>query len=437
MQTVRKCHFRGASIHEEFETGIVGKYDVIVCGGGPAGISAALSAARAGAKTMLIETHGCLGGIWTAGALCWIIDHENKGGVMREILRRLNEMDPNASNPNRSESSYDVESMKFLLESMALEAGVRIRLHTRVVAAVVNEKNRLTEIVTESKSGREAWAADMFVDATGDGDVAAYAGCRFQVGHPERGESQPMSLMALLTGIDPQAVRDFHSRNTSAERQGSKSNLLKLLVKIGHAPSYSAPTLFCVHDNLFALMANHEYGVSAMDADDITNATIQARAEIYSMVGALRNSGGAWKNVALVATAEQIGIREGRRILGKYTVSSEDLEIGKKHDDAICSATFCVDIHSTNPDRGKGYDNENRTVQPYQIPLRAAQPLDVDGLLLAGRCISGDFFAHASYRVTGNAVEMGEGVGRYAAEMAREHSAGILFKKEKLQEMAS
>ena len=405
-------------IHESFETTTVGEYDVIVCGAGPAGIAAAISAARSGARTMLVEAHGCLGGVWTAGALCWIIDHENKSGLMREILRRLDSIDPSSNHPHRAKSAYDVESMKFLLETMATESSIRVRLHTRIVSTLVNSQRKLTHIITESKSGREAWAAKMFVDATGDGDVAAQAGCRFSLGHPERGESQPMSLMALLTGIDPERVRDFHSRNTSAQRQDSKTNLLRHLTDSGHAPSYAAPTLFCVHDNLFALMANHEYGVSALDADDITEATIRARSEIYSMVRALRNSGGAWNNVALVATAEQIGVREGRRILGRYTVSLEDLISGKQHDDSICSATFCIDVHSTNPGRSKSYEKDNRNVLPYQIPLRAAQPLDVEGLLLAGRCISGDFFAHASYRVTGNAVAMGESVGRYAANMA-------------------
>lgn len=338
---------------------------------------------------------------------------------MQEVLDRLNRIDPNSSHPHRARSAYDVEAMKFLLESMATEAGIRVRLHTRVAATLVNTQGRLTHVVTESKSGREAWTARMFVDATGDGDVAAQAGCRFSVGHPDHGEAQPMSLMALLTGIDPEQVRDFHSRNTSAQRQESKINLCKHLTESGHAPSYGAPTLFCIHDNLFALMANHEYGVSALDADEISEATMRARAEINSMVRALRNSGGAWRNVALVATAEQIGIREGRRILGRYTVTEEDLMSGRKHDDAICSATFCIDIHSTNPNRGKSFDKGNRSVLPYQIPLRAAQPADIEGLLLAGRCISGDFFSHASYRVTGNSVAMGESVGQHAARMAR------------------
>ena len=415
MEKHRSSNKNGVTVPEALTTPVVAECDVLVCGGGPAGVSAALSAARSGARTVLIETHGCLGGIWTAGALCWIIDHENKGGIMREILHRLRAMDCGPGSENRASSAYDVESMKYLLEAMTREARVRVRLHTRVVAALVNDQRRLTHIVTESKSGREAWKAKMFIDATGDGDVAAQAGCRFAVGHPEHGESQPMSLMALLTGIDPELVRPFHNRSNPASQELAKKNLYQYLKKNGCTPSYSAPTLFYIHENLYALMANHEYGFRATNADDVTQATLRARAEIQNIVQSLRRSGGAWSRVALVATAEQIGTREGRRILGRYTLTHEDLTLGRQQPDAICSPTFCVDVHSTNPARGKGYDNAGVIVTPYQIPLRAAQPADVDGLLLAGRCISGDFIAHASYRVTGNAVEMGESIGCYAA----------------------
>lgn len=404
------------SLYEPLQTPVVANYDVVVCGAGPAGVSAAIAAARAGASTALLETHGCLGGVWTAGALCWIIDHENKNGIMREILHRLRSMDAGPNGALQSGSSaYDVESMKYLLEAMTTEAGVRVRLHTHVVATRVNFQRRLTHVITESKSGREAWKAKIFIDATGDGDVAAQAGCRFAIGHPEHGESQPMSLMALLTGIDPELVKSFYDRSSPQRQEQAKKALYQLLRQHGYTPSYSSPTLFYIHQNLYALMANHEYGYRSTNADDITRATLHARAEIHQIIQTLRRSGGAWRHLSLVATAEQIGTREGRRILGRYTLTRDDLIEGRQQPDAICSPTFCVDVHSTNPRRGKSYDNAGVIVSPYQIPLRAAQPADVDGLLLAGRCISGDFIAHASYRVTGNAVEMGENVGLYAA----------------------
>ena len=168
-------------------------------------------------------------------------------------------------------------------------------------------------------------------------------------------------------------------------------------------------------------MANHEYGVSATDADQITRATLRARAEVHRMVAGLRSLGGVWRDLALVGTGAQIGVREARRVHGRYVVSTDDLLRGARHEDAICRVTFPVDVHSTNPVRGKSVEAVNRTLKsrPYDVPLRALIARDVDGLLLAGRCISGDFIAHSSYRVTGNAVTMGQAAGTLAALAAR------------------
>lgn len=398
---------------------IVEQADVVVCGGGPAGVAAAIAAARTGAKTRLLEVHGCLGGIWTAGLLCWILDSRNKPGLMREIIA---ELDRRGARTTRSEHNdgfaYDVEKMKWMLEEMCLGAGAGIQLHTRVVAAARDKSNRLTFALTESKSGRQAWAAKVFVDATGDGDLAARAGCGFDYCHPETGQAQPMSLEALVTGIRDEEVEPFVC-GWRQGHEGPKSKLLAEMKRAGVSPSYSRPTLFRIYDKLFCLAANHEYGVSPMDAGQMTRATIRARAELHGLVDALRSLGGAWNGLRLVATGEQIGVREGRRIHGIYTVKSDDLTSGARFEDAICRATFCVDVHSTDPKKGKAYGAEGRKAKPYDIPLRALIACDVDGLLMAGRCISGDFWAHASYRVTGNAVPMGQAAGTLAALAAK------------------
>ena len=165
-------------------------------------------------------------------------------------------------------------------------------------------------------------------------------------------------------------------------------------------------------------MANHEHGFSALNSEHLTESTLQARKEIYTIIKTLRQSGSEWKDLRLVSTAAQIGIREGRRIRGRYQVTVDDLIRGQKHPDSICTVTFCIDVHSTNPKSGKAFSNSGIATLPYDIPLRAAIAADVDGLMLAGRCISGDFLAHASYRVTGNAVEIGENVGKVAARSA-------------------
>ncbi|MBL9094507.1 MAG: FAD-dependent oxidoreductase [Planctomycetaceae bacterium] len=397
-------------------TPIVEECDVIVCGAGPAGIAAAINAARAGAKTRLLEVHGCLGGVWTAGALTWILDYANKPGLMAEIVRHLQQRHAVA---HKGSVAYDVEQMKLLLEELVSAVGVCVQYHTRVVGAIKDDKNRLSVVVTESKSGRQAWRAKTFVDCTGDGDLAALAGCGFDYGSPDGGLAQPMSLMALLTGLNADEVTPFtRELAESGGWAGPKDRLKAEMEKGGNSPSYAKPTMFHLREDLFALMANHEYGVSSMDAGQMTAATMRARAEIHRLVNGLRGLGGVWSKVKIVATGEQIGVREGRRIRGLYEVSTNDLAIGARHKDAVCRVTFGIDVHSTDPTKTKGIEAKPVKSRPYDIPYRALVAKDVDGLLLAGRCISGDFIAHSSYRVTGNSVALGEAAGAAAAVSA-------------------
>jgi hypothetical protein len=170
-------------------------------------------------------------------------------------------------------------------------------------------------------------------------------------------------------------------------------------------------------------MANHEYGINATDAAQVTEATIRARGEVHRIVRALRKLGGPWEDVQIVATPEQIGIRDGRRIEGRYFMTQEDLASGARQDDAVVRATYPADVHALNAEENKKAGFRFMQTQPYDIPLRALIARDVDGLMMAGRCISGDFIAHSSYRVTGNAVAMGEAAGVTAALAARTKSA--------------
>jgi len=234
---------------QERDIPIVDETDVVVCGAGPAGVCAAIAAARTGAKTRLIEVHGCLGGVWTAGALSWIIDSADKPGIMAEITGELERRGARATRvPNGRNYAYDVEAMKLLLEEMCLDAGVDVRLHTRVVAAARDTDNHLSVVITESKSGREAWSAKVFVDATGDGDLGALAGCGFDMGHPETGAVQPMSLIAWVTGVQFDEIEPFVGGGMSEP----KMRLFAEMERAGYAPSYGHPTLFRVRNDLFA-----------------------------------------------------------------------------------------------------------------------------------------------------------------------------------------
>ena len=390
--------------------------DVIVCGGGPAGIAAAITAARAGARTRLFEVHGCLGGVWTAGLLSYVFDFD-KPGLTSELKEKLDERDARRSD-HPSRFVYEPEEMKLLVEALCLDAGVNILLQTRVVAAYTEDR-RLTTIVTESKSGRQAWRAPVFIDATGDGDLGALAGCAWDTGIKDGCPCQPLTLNALAMVKDASRMGkyiSFFEGDDNWHREATE-NLLAEIHRAGMDPSYAMPTLFRARDNLLLVMVNHEYNIKAYDAEAVTAATLRARAEVSGIIRALNGLGGVWEGMRMVASAEQIGVRDGRRIHGLYTVSREDLVNGTRHPDGVARATFNVDIHAADREanRDETISTGGITVKPYDIPLRALIARDVDGMMMAGRCISGDFVAHASYRVTGNAVAMGEAAGAVAS----------------------
>jgi hypothetical protein len=414
--------------------------DVIVCGGGPAGVAAAVAAARAGAKTRLFELQGCLGGVWTAGLLTVVLDAAGPRAFLAEIVRELEALGGplghfQARDYGRmADFYYDPEDMKITLERLCLQAGVEIQYHTRVCAAVV-ENGRLSAAITESKSGRQAWPAAAFVDATGDGDLAAQAGCAFEYGRDGTEQAQiafqaqPLSMVAMIAGLDPEEVAPFTNGHPAYTDMQTKQGLAAEIRRAGVEPSYALPVLVQVRGGLFSLAVNHQYGASGLDAAQVTRATLEAREEVHRVVHALRALGGPWRSLTLVATPAHIGVRDGRRIAGRYTLTVEDLVEGCSQPDAVCRVSFPVDVHATDPAKGKGYASEGVRSKPYDIPLRALLPRGVDGLLTAGRCISGDFLAHASYRVTGNAVSMGTAAGATAALAAltgrRPHEVGF------------
>src|SRR5690606_23309152 len=199
-------------------------------------------------------------------------------------------------------------------EEMCDEAGIKVRYYTRAAAAHVDENKNLTTIITESKSGREAWCAKAFVDCTGEGDVAALAGCGFDYGDPETGRAQPMSLLGIIGGVEAQELAPFHRFHPKTPENSARTDKQALLAEMRRAgiePSYAGPTLFKITDNLFTLMAHHEYNVCGMNADDLTRATQNGRRELHEIVAALKKLGGVWEKLHLVSTAAQIGIREG------------------------------------------------------------------------------------------------------------------------------
>jgi len=392
-------------------------YDVIVAGAGPAGVMAAISAARNGAETLLIERSNCSGGIWTSGLLSWMLDVKNKNGLLKELLSALEEQGNGYYARYGCFIAYP-ESVKMELDNMLERAGVHVLYYTSLIGSNVLN-NKIISVETFSKAGKQLFTAKQYVDATGDGDLSAFSGCDFEIGSPKDGATQPASLIAMMTGVDAEAVREYNNTLPYGEGKNAKERMLDLMNSINLQPSYNAPSFFHIGEDIWLMMTTHAYGINPLDPESITNGTIDNRRELLKQEQALRKLGGAWKNMRIVATAPYLGIREARRIKGKYTVSLEDALNGKKHEDAVCRVEFGLDVHALTSESNNFEAHKGMKSQPYDIPLRAIESANIENLLLAGRLISGDFFAHSSYRVTGDAATLGEAAGAEAAKRCK------------------
>lgn len=310
---------------------------------------------------------------------------------------------------------------------MCKESGVTVRLHTFVFDTLTENAGSdacrsLTAVCTASKSGKETFYAKYFIDATGDGDVCARSGAEFAKGN-EQGLMQPMTMFALVSGPE---YSEMVSLDNALEYSPGAGALPKVLLKeeicrAGITPSQKAPAMYHMFNNIYLLTVNHEYAKDGTNADSLTEATVSARDEINRITDALRAMGGKWQNLRLVSTASMIGVRESRRILGDYTVTKDHVREGTKFEDGLCNVTGGIDVHALTKNNPTGFEtvSEDTCSHDYQLPLRACKVKGFQNLLTAGRCISGDFYAHASYRLTGNMSVLGQKIGTYAAQMVR------------------
>ncbi len=386
--------------------------NVLVCGAGPAGLGAALAAADEGAEVVLVERWAMPGGMWTAGLVNPFFEARNRGYIVRELIDRLEAAD--AWKLWCNDYCFDPEVMKLTIEDMLRQRKVHVLYYSQAVDAIV-ENGRVRGAVVESKAGREAILADVVIDATGDGDVAARAGCEFAFGSPVDGFVQPMTLMF--------EIRDIHGFRQRDSR-GLYDRLAAALAERGNPfelpfPRYNAApyviTLPC--DTAGAVQATHVYQVNPLDPAELTAATMTTREQAHQLMSLLKTLP-EFADSRITNTAASIGLRESRRVTGIYRVGAEDLAEGRRFDDAVCSVRFGVDIHH-GP--GQTKSGHGAKMQPYEIPYRSLVPRDVRGLLLAGRCISGDHYAHASYRVTGSMMATGQAAGLAAARCAAQN----------------
>ncbi len=415
-----------ATIHHEAARDIPVWRDteVLVCGGGPAGVGAALAAARHGARTVVVENHICLGGMATAGLLNRLGPyHDQKEIILRgipwEILRRLVDrglaQEPVVCEPKNWMDYwlvFDPEGMKRLLDELLLEAGVTIRLATQVVAPIL-EDGTLKGIIVESKSGRQAILARVVVDCTGDGDVAARAGVPFCFGREEDALTQPFTLMSKGLNMDwPQAFEYVRTHDRE---------LLEKARELGN-DFVLAGTDNWLHAEETYFNCLHMHGVNGTQADDLSRAAIDLRRKLWANFELLRRHVPGCERLSLITTAALMGVRESRRLRGGYTLNEDDVLEGRQFDDQVFRYACFVDIHEPKPGaRSRLADRRLDPGRSYGVPFRCLLPAGVENLLVAGRCLSATHAALASVRMIPSCMAMGQAAGTAAALAARRH----------------
>ncbi len=390
------------TIHEALQTPVYGTYDVIVVGAGPAGCGTALSCGRRGLKTLLIERFNCPGGAWTTGFMNPFFDGDGKSGIVGELLTELKAKGQWGGFWN---ISFNYEYMKHILEGKLKEAGVDV-LYNTTFSRTLTEGKTVTGVVFENIEGRHAALARMVVDCTGDGYVAANAGCPFELGvDGDYKECQAMTLMFLVGNI-PEKYKDglmlYEKLQAVYDRAGKEL-------------PFKVPYLIPVPGAHFGVIQfTHMYEYDPLNAKALTEATMEGRDQLIDAFEFLTKYDEAFAGLELITSSSVLGVRESRRIIGEYTVSLEDILTGARFDDAVAYVTFGADLH-TKSNKGQNCFS----VKPYTIPLRALIPKGYKGIAVAGRCISGSREAMASYRVTGNCCQMGENLGYAISEALR------------------
>ncbi len=394
---------------------VVAEVEVLVAGGGPAGVGAALAAARNGAKTMLIEHFNCLGGIATSGLMShWT--GASEGPIYEEILDRcLAQPWPGEPAGHKLRQHICHEKLKLVLFDMLEEAGVIFQLHTDVVD-VIMEDGRITGVITQSKSGREAILAKVVIDATGDGDAAARAGAEFAKGREEDGLMQPVTLMFKIDGVDYERAifpGSFESKVDVPKGEIQALGRRELAHPAGHVLLYRSTVPGQVVVNMTNLT-----GIDGTSARDLTRAEVACHRQAPKIVAFLREYAPGYENCRLLETAAVVGVRETRHFKGVYTLTAEDIVEAPVFPDWIATRNhFNFDIHNV---KGAGLDANGAQAHfqsrgKYTIPYGCCVPEKIDGLLLAGRNISGTHKAHSNFRVMPICVNIGQGVGTAAA----------------------
>lgn len=403
--------------------------DVVVVGGGPTGIAAAIAAANNGADTLLIEQRGYLGGMGTAAlvpAFCPYTDGEKPviRGIGLDLLERVKQA-AGADFLGRYQERLDwvpidVETLKRVYDDAVLESGAKLLFHT-FADQVLLDGDRIQGLVISNKTGRSVVQAKLYIDATGDADLAALAGVPFQVGD-EQGELQPGTMCYVVTGADKSRFDQF------LKETGQGGQLEKTIVEAqqnGDLPDgrKRISGIAWISDSVAGFNFGHIFGIDGSKAEDLTRAAVEGRRLIETQVRFLRKYVPGFENVHLVHSGDQIGIRETRRIAGDYTLVVDDFLSMRTFEDDIARNSYFIDIHLANASSTMTIKHLPKG-QSHGVPYRCMLPQGKSNLIVAGRSVSSDRPVQGSLRVMPNCFAMGQAAGT-AAAMVSETGGGF------------
>ena len=408
-------------------------WDVIVVGGGPAGCAAATASAREGANTLLIEASAALGGMGTLGLVPFFCGYDDGekiiarglAGRILEVCRTIPHVAKDSKTRPLWPPAIDPELLKRTYDDMVTRAGASVLFHTQLTAVEKSSPDRIDAVIVSNKSGLSALKASLYVDCTGDGDLAAWAGATFEKGDLS-GQLQPSTLCFLITNVDdynleygPQIwVGDPRSPIYKAVR----SDKYPLIVDLHSCVMQVGPSAW-------GFNMGHVYDVDNTNPVSLSNALVQGRKMAAQYRDALAEFHPAFANSFLAATGALMGIRETRRVIGDYVLNIEDYNARRSFPDEICRNAYGIDVHQTRKD---AMETAKRTPEANSaadrnlpkhfakgesmgVPYRCLTPRGLANLLVAGRCISTDRPVNGTIRIMPCCLNTGEAAGLAAA----------------------